>query len=106
MLQRLESRILFHLELISEIPNIAVAPGTASSDINLTPHFDNEEINGTIVRFDTDFGNVDMELYDKAAPLTVQNFLGYVNRGDYNNTYFHRAVPNFIVEGGGYSVST
>src|SRR3712207_8544673 len=39
-----------------------------------------------------------MEMLDESAPETVANFLGYVTRGDYNNTYFHRAVSNFIVD--------
>jgi cyclophilin family peptidyl-prolyl cis-trans isomerase len=106
MVEGLESRILFHLELVSPIDNLAVAPGTAQMDIDLTGHFDDEDINGTIVRFDTDLGKIDMLMYDSQAPITVQNFLGYILRGDYNNTYFHRSIPNFIVQGGGYSVST
>lgn len=105
-IEPLETRTLFHLELIAEIPNVAVGPGTPQSEINLGNHFDNEEINGTIVRFQTDLGEVDMEMFDGGAPATVSNFLGYVTRGEYNNTIFHRAIPQFVVQGGGYSAST
>jgi cyclophilin family peptidyl-prolyl cis-trans isomerase len=106
MVEGLESRILFALELVSPINNLAVAPGTAQSEIDLTQHFDDRSVNGTIVRFDTDLGKIDMLMFDSQAPITVQNFLGYVLRGDYNNTYFHRSIANFVVQGGGYGVST
>lgn len=57
---------------------------------------------GTIVRISTSIGDYSIELLDDMAPGTVQNFLNYVNRNDYNGTYIHRAVDNFVVQGGGY----
>lgn len=57
---------------------------------------------GTIVRISTGIGDFSMELLDDMAPSTVQNFLNYVNRNDYNGTYIHRAVDNFVVQGGGF----
>lgn len=101
-LESLENRTLFHLELTSAIPNTAVSPGTSVSEINLSNHFDNEDISGTIVRVATDIGNIDFQLFDTGAPITVANFLGYVARGDYNNTVVHRADDNFVVQAGGY----
>jgi peptidyl-prolyl cis-trans isomerase A (cyclophilin A) len=59
---------------------------------------------GTIVRFDTNMGTFDVELYDSAAPITVANFLSYVNGGNYDNTIVHRTVADFIVQGGGYTM--
>jgi MYXO-CTERM domain-containing protein len=56
----------------------------------------------TIVRMETNVGAFNIELYDAQAPLTVTNFLNYVNRGDYRNTVIHRSVPGFIIQGGGY----
>ncbi len=53
----------------------------------------------------TDFGNIDIELYDDQAPKTVMNFLRYAGRGDYNNTIIHRSVPNFVIQGGGYNLN-
>ncbi|GJM13115.1 MAG: hypothetical protein DHS20C12_15180 [Pseudohongiella sp.] len=57
---------------------------------------------GTIVRISTGIGDFSMELLDETAPGTVQNFLNYVTRNDYNGTYIHRAVDNFVVQGGAY----
>ena len=60
----------------------------------------------TMVRVQTPLGPVDIQLYDSAAPATVQNFLGYVNRGAYDGSFFHRSVPGFVVQGGGYTWNT
>ena len=59
----------------------------------------------TTVHLDTVFGGFSIELLDDIAPLTVANFLNYVNDGDYNGTFFHRAVSDFVLQGGGFSVS-
>lgn len=55
------------------------------------------------VLMETDLGNIRIELYDSLAPITVKNFLAYVDSGFYNGTIFHRIVPNFVVQGGGYT---
>ncbi len=57
---------------------------------------------GTLVRVSTSMGDFSMELLDETAPNTVQNFLNYVNRNDYNGTFFHRVAKNFVVQGGAY----
>jgi cyclophilin family peptidyl-prolyl cis-trans isomerase len=49
------------------------------------------------------FGEVEIELFDEAAPETVANFLNYVNDGDYAKSFIHRSVTGFVVQGGGYS---
>jgi len=59
---------------------------------------------GQIVRVNTSAGNIDIELLQNDAPGTVQNFLRYVNRGAYNNSFFHRLVPGFVLQGGGFRV--
>ncbi len=57
---------------------------------------------GTIVRFTTNLGNIDVLLLPDSAPKTVENFMKYVNKGAFNNSLLHRSVTNFIVQGGGY----
>jgi cyclophilin family peptidyl-prolyl cis-trans isomerase len=51
----------------------------------------------------TSMGNFTIELNPERAPLTVANFLAYVDAGHYTNTLFHRAVANFVIQGGGFS---
>jgi cyclophilin family peptidyl-prolyl cis-trans isomerase len=53
------------------------------------------------VELKTDLGTVVIELYPKEAPITVQNFLFYVDNQFYDGTIFHRVVPGFVVQGGG-----
>jgi peptidyl-prolyl cis-trans isomerase B (cyclophilin B) len=48
------------------------------------------------------YGVVTVELDQEKAPKTVANFLAYVNKGHYNNTVFHRVIPGFMVQGGGF----
>lgn len=57
----------------------------------------------TMVRVPTALGPVDIELFDTAAPATVANYLRYLRAGAYNNTFFHRSIRGFVVQGGGYT---
>jgi len=57
----------------------------------------------TIVQLETSAGPIKINLYDQSTPLTVANFLQYVEDGDYENVIFHRSVSNFIVQGGGFT---
>ena len=52
----------------------------------------------------TSMGNFTIELNAERAPLTVANFLAYVDQGHYTNTLIHRAVANFVIQGGGFNV--
>lgn len=57
------------------------------------------------VALETDKGRIVIELYPDKAPRTVQNFLDYVDAGHYNGTIFHRVIPDFMIQGGGLTVS-
>ena len=52
----------------------------------------------------TSAGNIELELDKQKAPVSVQNFVDYVNSGFYNNTTFHRVIPGFMIQGGGGSL--
>ena len=58
-----------------------------------------------IVRFTTSLGDIDVQLSPADAPLTVANFLKYVDAGSYADSIFHRSVANFVIQGGGYYIS-
>jgi peptidyl-prolyl cis-trans isomerase A (cyclophilin A) len=54
-----------------------------------------------MVRFETSHGAFTVELFPKEAPVTVENFLRYVDEGHFDGTIFHRIVPGFVIQGGG-----
>ncbi|MCX6866405.1 MAG: peptidylprolyl isomerase, partial [Verrucomicrobia bacterium] len=54
------------------------------------------------VRVSTTLGNMDFILFDTATPATVVNFMSYVNAGKYTDVAFHRSVPDFVIQGGGF----
>ena len=56
------------------------------------------------VQFETTKGNIVIELDAEKAPKTVENFLTYVNSGHYDGTIFHRVIPSFMIQGGGFDV--
>lgn len=58
----------------------------------------------TTVLMQTNQGNIIIELDAEKAPITVENFLGYVNSGHYAGTIFHRVIPGFMVQAGGFDV--
>lgn len=55
-----------------------------------------------MVRLQTNFGVITLELDSEKAPETVQNFLSYVTSGFYDNTLFHRVIDDFMIQGGGF----
>jgi peptidyl-prolyl cis-trans isomerase B (cyclophilin B) len=54
------------------------------------------------VLFTTNHGNITIELDAEKAPKTVENFLAYVKAGHYDGTIFHRVIPGFMIQGGGF----
>lgn len=54
------------------------------------------------VVIETNKGNIEVELYEKEAPISVKNFLSYVEEGFFDGTIFHRVIPGFMIQGGGF----
>lgn len=64
---------------------------------------DNE--NTLRVKLVTSAGDITLRLYPEKSPVTVENFLAYVDSGFYNGTIFHRVISNFMVQGGGFTTA-
>ena len=56
-----------------------------------------------VVIMDTNMGSLEIELDDEKAPVTVKNFLSYVNDKFYDGTIFHRVINGFMIQGGGFT---
>lgn len=57
------------------------------------------------VALNTNFGRIVLELDEVNAPKTTANFVSYVQSGHYNGTIFHRVIPNFMIQGGGFEAN-
>jgi cyclophilin family peptidyl-prolyl cis-trans isomerase len=66
------------------------------SDTQDTPKTENP-----VVLMETSMGSIKIELFKEQAPVSVQNFLDYMNEKFYEGTIFHRVIPNFVIQGGG-----
>lgn len=60
----------------------------------------------TIVEMQTTYGNIWIELFDSQTPLTVANFLSYINADRYDGTFFHRMIDGFVLQGGGFKLDS
>ena len=93
-------RTLQHLLLAL---TIALLPVTGFS---LDNQSNNKESGMVKVTMDTSMGVIKLELDSKKAPVTVANFVEYAKTGFYDNTIFHRVIPGFMIQGGGFTLET
>ena len=82
-------------QILSAILIIAVMTGISMGQEN--------KVSSPQVVMETSNGEIVLALYPDKAPLTVKNFLSYVDAGFYNDTIFHRVIPGFMLQGGGFS---
>ncbi len=75
---------------------------TSTDRIVVTVNTSGGQTQSPRVRLTTSFGAFTVELDRQRAPISVDNFLRYVDDGFYTNTIFHRVIPNFVVQGGGF----
>ena len=58
-----------------------------------------------VIVLETSLGSIEIELDAEKAPISTENFLAYVDSGHYDNTLFHRVIPGFMIQGGGFDES-
>ena len=88
----------FTLRIVAVSVFVLLAAGPALGDVTASKK---REENPKVV-FSTTLGRLTIELYPEKAPVTVKNFLAYVDAGFYDGTVFHRVVPGFVIQGGGF----
>ena len=94
--------ITLTLTAFSFLPGCALSGASGSAG---SPSAAPQVFTGPVfVVFETTQGEIAVELDGQRAPVSVANFLAYADRGDYNNTIFHRVIPGFVVQGGGYGI--
>jgi len=80
-------------KMLSAVALICLLAGIACAEGKKNP----------VVTMETSLGNVKIELFEKEAPISVKNFLDYVKGGFYSGTIFHRVIPGFMAQGGGFT---
>lgn len=91
---KLKLLVLYLFSLLSFLSYLTATATTEEIPVN--------NPSSTNVVFETTIGSFTLELNPDKAPKTVANFLVYVDEGFYDNTLFHRVIPNFVIQGGGF----
>ena len=91
--------------LLQPLPAQGLAISSGAVTVDLKKYFALPGVTGQVAQVETSFGIFNVELLAADAPKTVTNFLGYVDRGAYQNGIFHRSVPGFVIQTGGYTLS-
>ena len=84
---------------------LTIALGSNAVTVDLRNYFSIPGVTGQVAQFDTVLGKINVELLAGDAPLTVSNFLNYVNARAYDNTIIHRSEPGFVIQGGGFTLA-
>ncbi|CAN5400462.1 hypothetical protein BH20VER3_BH20VER3_08380 [soil metagenome] len=96
----------------AQIADRTLFDAAPADEIDLNTKFSDPNLPANTVRLTTDLGNIDITLYDQKTPITVDNFLRYIDSGAYlppdpnfprvAPLFFHRSVPGFVIQSGGY----
>lgn len=69
----------------------------------LSPLYSQTSGNNPMIKMSTTLGAIEIELYPKEAPVSVKNFIDYVESGHFDGLIFHRIIPGFMIQGGGFT---
>ncbi len=93
-------------ELYQPLPALTLASGTSANPVTLADHLRDPDVPGSAVqltvRLGTQTANLYLALFDATTPLTVANFKAYITSGRFTDNFFHRSIPGFILQSGGF----
>lgn len=89
--------------VLKKLMAVALAGGLIGAAAVQAETSDNPEGETPMVVFETNYGDFTLEMLPDEAPVTVENFLQYVDDGFFDGTIFHRVIPGFVIQGGGFT---
>ncbi len=99
----------------SQIADLTLYDAAATNEIDLSTKFSDPDLPRNTVRLTTVLGDIDVTLFDQQTPITVDNFLRYIDSGAYfpNDSvtgqpaplFFHRSIPGFVIQSGGFAAT-
>lgn len=98
----LEMRLVMAATVTTPIADLTLATNQQTTYLDLLNHMADTRIHGTVTKWTTSMGTFYVDLFDSVTPMTVQNFLNYVDAGAYDSSLFHRLEPDFVLQGGGF----
>lgn len=105
--RNLKFTLAFLMTIVQALLIGGCSSGCASNETRLEEKEGETRMTATathpIVVMETSLGSIEIELFQDKAPISVENFLKYAASGHYEGTIFHRVIPDFMIQGGGFS---
>lgn len=95
---------MIHQTFLKSLVACIMAPALVATAQDAKPAEPTQPLKGIVkVTIETSKGTLELELDADKAPKTVENFVNYVKKGHYDGTIFHRVIPGFMIQGGGFT---
>lgn len=95
---------MIHQTFLKSLVACIMAPALVATAQDAKPAEPTQPLKGIVkVTIETSKGTLELELDADKAPKTVENFVSYVKKGHYDGTIFHRVIPGFMIQGGGFT---